>query len=577
MPRRRTTAAVSTIAVTSNPGADNTYATLDVITVTVTFSEAVAVAGTPQITLDIGGTEQTVDYSGAGTATGRLLFRYEVQPADQDYDGIAVVENSLSLNGAAYAAGEHFEVRIFLNGPVRVLTTPLTVPLHFGDGAQHRREAGRVTVRGRLVIAGNDSQSVSINGSKAAYSRLEDNYIGTNESASSLGNGGFGVHQSSMWTYALVEADLGRYRHHRATYWIPHDSDRMTTAETSVAGAFTTSHYAVLDKSVHTPPGPQQRAPLTSQNGAPTFPNVPDGETLTRNIDENKTGDVGEPVTATDPDGDTLTYAITGDDATPFSVNTSTGQIMAKTSFDYETKSEYLLTMSVHDNQDSDGEQSTAIDDTIQVRVLVNNVDEDGTLTFLPPEQPRVGTVMTTILTDPDGKLYVASEPQMRWVWERSADRISWQAITDHGKQQNPGGSLTNRSAGASYIVTEDDKDKYLRVTVTDYRDGHSGGKTAQAVTQTQVGEGLPAPALTVVPLVTGLTVPTDLAFTPDGAMLFVERPGKLQVRFSDGTVQTVTTDQDDLHTEGWWGVLAIALDPAVRIEPPVLYLSVQL
>ena len=34
-------------------------------------------------------------------------------------------------NGAAYAAGENIEVRIYLNGSVRVLTTPLTVPPPF--------------------------------------------------------------------------------------------------------------------------------------------------------------------------------------------------------------------------------------------------------------------------------------------------------------------------------------------------------------------------------------------------------------------------------------------------------------
>ena len=51
-------------------------------------------------------------------------------------------------NGAAYAAGENIEVRIYLNGSVRVLTTPLTVPLHFGDGAQNRRDAGLVSVHG---------------------------------------------------------------------------------------------------------------------------------------------------------------------------------------------------------------------------------------------------------------------------------------------------------------------------------------------------------------------------------------------------------------------------------------------
>ena len=94
-----TTPTVSTVAVTSNPGTDNTYTTLDVITVTVTFSEAVTATGTPQITLDIGGTQRTADYAGAGTTTSRLLFSYEVQPVDQDGDGIAVTANSLALNG----------------------------------------------------------------------------------------------------------------------------------------------------------------------------------------------------------------------------------------------------------------------------------------------------------------------------------------------------------------------------------------------------------------------------------------------------------------------------------------------
>ena len=76
------------------------------ITVGVTFSEAVTVTGTPQITLDIGGTERTADYSGAGTATGQLLFSYTVQPVDQDDDGVAVVANSLALNGGTIQSAD---------------------------------------------------------------------------------------------------------------------------------------------------------------------------------------------------------------------------------------------------------------------------------------------------------------------------------------------------------------------------------------------------------------------------------------------------------------------------------------
>ena len=76
------------------------------ITVGVTFSEAVTVTGTPQITLDIGGTERTADYSGAGTATGQLLFSYTVQPVDQDDDGVAVKVNSLTLNGGTIQSAD---------------------------------------------------------------------------------------------------------------------------------------------------------------------------------------------------------------------------------------------------------------------------------------------------------------------------------------------------------------------------------------------------------------------------------------------------------------------------------------
>ena len=83
-----TTPTVSTIAITSNPGTDNTYALGDTITVSLTFSEAVTVTGSPQIKLDIGGRERTVDYSGAGD------------------NGVSVVENSLALNGGAIQSSD---------------------------------------------------------------------------------------------------------------------------------------------------------------------------------------------------------------------------------------------------------------------------------------------------------------------------------------------------------------------------------------------------------------------------------------------------------------------------------------
>ena len=66
---------VSTVAVTSDPGTDRTYAVDDEIQVTVTFSETVEVTGTPQLRLELGGGRRTADYEG-GSGTAALVFAY---------------------------------------------------------------------------------------------------------------------------------------------------------------------------------------------------------------------------------------------------------------------------------------------------------------------------------------------------------------------------------------------------------------------------------------------------------------------------------------------------------------------
>ena len=96
-----TTPTVSTIAITSSPGTDNTYALGDTITVSLTFSEAVAITGSPYVTLDISGQPRNAAYSSAGAATGQILFGYTVRLGDRDTDGITVLANSLTLNGGA--------------------------------------------------------------------------------------------------------------------------------------------------------------------------------------------------------------------------------------------------------------------------------------------------------------------------------------------------------------------------------------------------------------------------------------------------------------------------------------------
>ena len=96
---------IESVAVTSDPGEDGGYAIGDEIQVGLTFSEAVTVTGAPQLTLDVGGRSRTAEYS-EGSTTTRLLFTYTVPSGDEDTDGIAVVANSLALNGGAIRADQ---------------------------------------------------------------------------------------------------------------------------------------------------------------------------------------------------------------------------------------------------------------------------------------------------------------------------------------------------------------------------------------------------------------------------------------------------------------------------------------
>ena len=94
---------IESVAVTSDPGEDGGYAIGDEIQVGLTFSEAVTVTGAPQLTLDVGGRSRTAEYS-KGSTTTQLLFTYTVASGDEDTDGIAVVANSLALNGGSIRA-----------------------------------------------------------------------------------------------------------------------------------------------------------------------------------------------------------------------------------------------------------------------------------------------------------------------------------------------------------------------------------------------------------------------------------------------------------------------------------------
>ena len=204
-----------------------------------------------------------------------------------------------------------------------------------------------------------------------------------------------------------------------------------------------------------------------------------------------------------------------------------------KAALDHEAKPEYSVTVIATD--------ASSLMAELEVTITVGNVEEEGSVALFPA-QPRVGTVLRATLSDPDGELR-----SVNWQWERSSDQTNW----------------TSRSgSGPSYTPTSGDEGMYLRASAS-YTDGEGTGKSAEAASDHSVGAHDAAPDITVVELVSGLSIPWDLAFTPDGAMLFTQRPGVLSARLTDGTVQTVTADFGDLYVSREAGLMAIVIDPS--------------
>ncbi len=300
-------------------------------------------------------------------------------------------------------------------------------------------------------------------------------------------------------------------------------------------------------------PGKTAHAVMESQTAqrAPSF----DGN-VTLIVDENTPPGslVGDAITATDPDGDILTYSLSGTDASSFVIDGSTGQITvgSGTLLDYETgPTRYAVVVSVHDGRDAYGNDDATVDDSIEVNIDVNNVDEAGTV-LVSLEQPEVGTALVVSLSDPDGSL-----SDISWQWARSSDGTDWQDIA--------GASFSN------YTPVDLDADKYMRVTVT-YADSEGSGKQAQAVlnnpvqrlpepvatpmttaTTTATATETPAPELTPTPT---LTAPTPTPTTEPAPTPTTE----------PAPTPTPTTEPAPSEADGgdggfpWWAIVAVVI-----------------
>ena len=97
---------------------------------------------------------------------------------------------------------------------------------------------------------------------------------------------------------------------------------------------------------------------------------------------------------------------------------------------------------------------------------------------------------------------------------------------------------------------------------------GHGCDRNQQASSAEPAAGGNDAPALSRTVLMSGLSNPWDMAFTPDGAMLFTEKCRGLSVRRSDGSVRRLfgapgaAVVADDFFCRGQSGMHGVAVDP---------------
>ena len=178
---------------------------------------------------------------------------------------------------------------------------------------------------------------------------------------------------------------------------------------------------------------------------------------------ENGTGAVTT-YTASVSDAGPAVWSLSGDDAGDFSISTA-GVLSFNSPPDFEapadadTNNEYIATVKA----EAGGEM-----ETLEVTVMVTNMEEDGTVT-LSSMTPVAGTAVTASLTDPD----MVMEDSVMWQWSKS--------MTMDGTFMDIPNAMS-----MSYTPTAADGDYHLRATAT-YADGYDSGNEEMATTTNAV------------------------------------------------------------------------------------------
>ena len=146
---------VSSVALTSDPGTDSTYAISDAVEATVTFDAAVDIAGSPELELDFAGTAKAAACA-TGTNTTTMACSYTVGVGDEAAGGVAIAANKLT-GGTITATGS-----TTINADLDHVAVAID--------ARHKVDGIRPT----LVTTGTDAPKTSTDGMKVVLTFSED-------------------------------------------------------------------------------------------------------------------------------------------------------------------------------------------------------------------------------------------------------------------------------------------------------------------------------------------------------------------------------------------------------------------
>ena len=151
---------ISAIAITSDPGDDNSYGVGDQVEVTVTFSENVRVTTRhyrPRLMLDIGGKPKVAKYVVPSSPNPMkfMKFTYTVEDGDNDNNGIAVGANKLQLLGTKVydtPAGNPANIthQALPDDPEHTVSTPATGSEH--EETSNTLKSGLVKITGEARV-----------------------------------------------------------------------------------------------------------------------------------------------------------------------------------------------------------------------------------------------------------------------------------------------------------------------------------------------------------------------------------------------------------------------------------------